>query len=62
LVGTRVNRRLPWYHPRPKPPVTSTSTGGYQVPEPGTLGIMGAGLIGLGLARRRRKSRANADD
>ncbi|MEO0033156.1 MAG: hypothetical protein RIS94_2914 [Pseudomonadota bacterium] len=32
---------------------TSTSTGGTPVPEPGMLGLFGAGLIGLALARRR---------
>lgn len=34
---------------------SSTSSGGsHQVPEPGMLALMGAGLIGLGLARRRK--------
>ena len=32
---------------------TSTSTGGTPVPEPGMLGLFGAGLIGLAFARRR---------
>ncbi len=32
----------------------STSTGGTPVPEPGMLGLFGAGIIGLALARRRR--------
>lgn len=36
------------------PPSTTTSTGGNEVPEPGMLGIAGAGLIGLGLIRRRK--------
>ncbi len=35
----------------------STTSGGTQVPEPGMLGIAGAGLIGLGLMRRRRASK-----
>lgn len=35
---------------------TSTSTtSGTSVPEPGMLGLFGAGLLGLGLMRRRRK-------
>ena len=33
---------------------TSTS-GGTAVPEPGVLGLFGLGLLGLGLARRRRQ-------
>lgn len=44
---------------------TSTSTGGHtsttsgnQVPEPGTLGLLGAGLLGLGFAMRRRRRTA----
>ncbi len=32
----------------------STTTGGTPVPEPGMLGLFGAGIIGLALARRRR--------
>jgi PEP-CTERM motif len=33
----------------------STSTGGTDVPEPGMLGLLGISLLGLGLARRRRR-------
>ena len=36
---------------------TTTTSGGTPVPEPGMLGVMGLGLIGLGLARRRRARR-----
>lgn len=35
---------------------TSTSTGGSNVPEPGMIGLLGAGLIGLAFLRRRRPS------
>lgn len=34
---------------------TSSSTGGTSVPEPGMLGMMGLGFVGLALARRRRR-------
>jgi hypothetical protein len=33
---------------------TGGTTGGTQTPEPGTLGLLGAGLAGLGWVRRRR--------
>ena len=33
---------------------TSTSSGSTQVPEPGMLGMMGMGLLGLAYARRRK--------
>lgn len=40
--------------------ITSTtsggSTGGTPVPEPGMLGLFGAGIVGLALARRRRQT------
>ncbi|CDO38792.1 MULTISPECIES: PEP-CTERM sorting domain-containing protein [Novosphingobium] len=35
----------------------STSSGGSEVPEPGMVGILGLGLIGMAYARRRRASR-----
>ena len=38
----------------------SSSTGGTSVPEPDMLGVMAAGLFGLGLARRRRSAAAVA--
>ncbi|MFM9936717.1 MAG: cistern family PEP-CTERM protein [Novosphingobium sp.] len=36
---------------------TSSSTGGTSVPEPGMLGLFGAGAIGLAFARRRQPQR-----
>ncbi|HZF46349.1 MAG TPA: PEP-CTERM sorting domain-containing protein [Sphingomonadaceae bacterium] len=53
--------------PKPKPPTSSTSggsssggstSGGTQVPEPGMLGMAGAGLIGLAVIRNRRRKLA----
>ncbi|MDD3799577.1 MAG: cistern family PEP-CTERM protein [Novosphingobium sp.] len=38
---------------------TSSSTGGTEVPEPGMLGLMGAGLVAIGLLRRRHRYGAN---
>ena len=35
--------------------MTSTSTGGTPVPEPGMIGLLGFGLIGVAFARRRRQ-------
>lgn len=35
---------------------TAASNGGQQVPEPGTLALFGIGLLGLGVAHRRRKT------
>ncbi|GGC20282.1 hypothetical protein GCM10011371_04980 [Novosphingobium marinum] len=39
----------------PQPP-GSSSSGGSEVPEPGMLGLLGLGLIGLGYARRRSRN------
>lgn len=36
----------------------TTSEGGGEVPEPGTLGLLIAGFTGLGVIRRRRRTRA----
>ena len=35
----------------------STTSGGSEVPEPGMVGILGLGLIGMAYARRRRAHR-----
>lgn len=35
------------------------STSGTQVPEPGMLGLFGAGLLAIGYANRRRRRTAN---
>lgn len=35
----------------------STTSGGSEVPEPGMVGILGLGLIGVAYARRRRAHR-----
>ncbi|MCB5424444.1 PEP-CTERM sorting domain-containing protein [Altererythrobacter sp. CC-YST694] len=47
---------------KPKPPASSTSGGstggGTQVPEPGMLGMAGAGLIALAVIRNRRRKQA----
>lgn len=37
---------------------TTTTSGGTQVPEPGMLGILGLGLVGLGASRRLRRRAA----
>ncbi|MBS0483027.1 MAG: PEP-CTERM sorting domain-containing protein [Proteobacteria bacterium] len=34
---------------------TTTTSGGTSVPEPGMLGLLGMGLIGVGIARSRRR-------
>jgi hypothetical protein len=36
--------------------VTTTSSSGGEVPEPGTIGLLGLGLLGLGFLRRAKRA------
>ena len=45
-------------HPARPGKGSSSSEGGTQVPEPGTLGLMGLGLAGLAFASTRKRRRS----
>jgi hypothetical protein len=67
LFGTSVNLWATWSTPTSTVTlgdyvknISSSSTGGTSVPEPGMLGLMALGVIALGLSRRRQPVRAAA--